>query len=197
MKKIILIAVILVLCASFVSAADILFVVDNEGMASDVVHIINTVENLKNKGLLEEGDYEDTTVQDLDEGELDDKIALFIVNNEATIFIGYAAPSDFSEEIADSLKEVSGINAKIVYLEEDESDDLTGIVNVVVEEEENATETNETSEPEENATETNLTENPEENITQPEIEPGQVEIENGKPGLFETIINWFKSLFGI
>jgi hypothetical protein len=187
MKKLILIVIALVLCAGFASAADYLFVVDNNGLAKDVVDTINTIQNLKNKGLLEEGDYQDTTADKVNAGDLNDKVAVFIINGKATIVVGKdldAGYMDFAEEAKDSLKEVSGIEADIISSEESS--------NLTQEEPEQEEETPEPAQTEQNETANESAEQPEENQSEAvTISPP----EENEPSIFEKIINWFKSLF--
>ena len=192
MKKLILIAIMAILCVSLVSAVDYYFVVDDGGTAADVVNVINTIMDLKDKGELAEGDYKQYSNGELSIDDFDGKVGTFVYKGEATIIVGDSKHDNFAEEVKDSLKKVGGIDAEIINVEEVESDNLIATIEEYADELE---------EPEENLTW------PVENITQPEpelydepavepeVEPINVTIEDQKLGFFERIINWFKSLF--
>ena len=191
MKKLILIAIMLVLCTSIVSAVDYYFVVDDGGTAADVVNVINTIMDLKDKGELAEGDYQQYSNGELSIDDFEGKVGTFVYKGEATIILGDSKYDDFAEEVKKSLKKVGGIDAKIVNIEEVEEDNLIATI------EEYADEIDEPEEniPVENVTEPESTLYEEPPAPEPEVEPTNVTIEDEQPGFFERIINWFKSLF--
>jgi len=194
MKKLILIAIMVILCMSVVSAVDYYFVVDDGGTAADVVNVINTIMDLKDKGDLSEGDYKQYSNGELSVDDFNGKVGTFVYKGEATIIVGDSKYDDFADEVKASLKKVGGIDAEIINVEEVEEDNLIATI------EEYADEVEEVDEPVENVTEPEdipvptLYEEPEP-IVEPEVEPTNVTIETEEPGFFAKIINWFKSIF--
>ena len=191
-KKLILIAMMMVLCTSLVSAVDYYFVIDNGGTAKDVADVINTIIHLKDKGALDEGEYKQYANGELTREDFTGKIGTFVYKGEASIIVGDSKYDDFAEEVKDSLKKAAGIDAEIILLGQMLSDDLIKTI-----EKYKAEETEEV--PEENITEpaATLYELPADNETE-EINDTQIIItqEEEPEGFFAKAINWIKGLFG-
>ncbi|MBD3249398.1 hypothetical protein GF336_05110 [Candidatus Woesearchaeota archaeon] len=110
------------------------FVVDDTAPASDVQQLTKLINELKEQGIISDGEYESKLNGEASRNDLEDRVTVFIYNGDAIIIVGSTSPSEdviLSIKISNVLKDEFDINPGATLLSSEiTSDDLTEAMEV-------------------------------------------------------------------